>query len=458
MNHVVILKREENIQIQKINKFIKWFFNNFYKSANIFFYEDQLENASVNFKEFYLIGPMILPLLTSLNLDNLFENNKNIYIYENNNNQFIFNIKYDTNPETTIVHRNFNIERLTLTMKRLRKSEIIIPFNPKNIFTSSFIFLEPGQEDIFLSFLEKQYFKWNNLNLVKLKWAPKNKSIIFYDGKNKYESKKIVENMGIGVPITYHIFDKVNDITQDHLNSYEEYILKPTNLDSGNLVFKKTKKNKIDIGSIRKKLNGFEKLKRDKELNPLIQSRFKPKIIMEELISDFYGGYRSPLEVKFYVFNRKIAFFLLINREINNEGYDFYDENFNRFSNERFSYRSTAINQKILKFSYFDDMKKDVIKIYDKFNQDMDNIFAGRFIRIDFFITREKYYFGEFALFPNGGKGRNLNEKGKDQFVKFWLPEVFEIFEETFTKSIYDYVIENLSNYLKTQHFSSIFS
>jgi len=462
MNHVVILKREENIEMQKVNKFIRWFFNNFYKSTNIFFYEDELDSASVNLNEFYIVGPLILPLLSSSTLDKLFENNKNIYIFENNNNNYIFNVKYETKLNRPIKHSNFNIETLILSMNRLKKLNLIIPFNTGISHTSSWIFLEKSEINLFLNFLEKTYFQWNFLNIAKLKWAPKNKSIIFYDGKNKLESKKIVESMGINVPKTYYVFDKVSDITQDILNSHNEYIIKPTNLDSGNLIFKKNIKNKLNAENIRRKLNGFERQKKNKELNPLIQSKFKPKIIMEELISDFYGGYLSPLEVKFYVFNRKIEFFLIINREVNNEGYDFYDENFKRFSNERFSYKNTSINQKIIKFHYFDELKQNVYKIYDKFNKDLDNLFAGRFIRIDFFITNEKYYFGEFALFPNGGKGRNLNENGKNQFVKFWLPEVFEIFnDKTFNNdlnSIYNYVVKNLLSYLQTETSYSVFS
>lgn len=54
----------------------------------------------------------------------------------------------------------------------------------------------------------------------------------------------------------------------------------------------------------------------------------------------------------------------------------------------------------------------------------------GKFIRIDFFVNKENYWFGEFSLFPNGGRGDNLNEHGKKTFIRNWLPEVFQIFGE----------------------------
>ena len=54
----------------------------------------------------------------------------------------------------------------------------------------------------------------------------------------------------------------------------------------------------------------------------------------------------------------------------------------------------------------------------------------GKFIRIDFFINKEDYWFGEFSLFPNGGRGDNLNDFGKKTFIRNWVPEVFQIFGE----------------------------
>ena len=79
---------------------------------------------------------------------------------------------------------------------------------------------------------------------------------------------------------------------------------------------------------------------------------------------------------------------------------------------------------------YFDKLKKDVFLIYENFLKDMNNTFMGKFIRIDFFVNKKNYWFGEFSLFPNGGRGDNLNEFGKKTFIRSWIPEVFEIFGE----------------------------
>jgi hypothetical protein len=162
----------------------------------------------------------------------------------------------------------------------------------------------------------------------------------------------------------------------------------------------------------------------------LISKTHKPSIIAEEYIKDLSSQYTSPCEFKFYLFNGKILFILATNRKVNKKKFSFFDENFNQSPVTLYSVPSNELKFKWFKPHYFDKLKEDVYKIYEIFNKDMKNTFMGKFIRIDFFINKEDYWFGEFSLFPNGGRGDNLNNYGKKAFIKNWIPEVFEILGE----------------------------
>jgi hypothetical protein len=162
----------------------------------------------------------------------------------------------------------------------------------------------------------------------------------------------------------------------------------------------------------------------------LISKTHKPSIIAEEYIRDLSSQYSAPCEFKFYLFNGKILFILATNRKVSKKKFSFFDDNFSQLPITQYSFTRNELQYKWQKPAYFDKLKKDVFLIYENFLKDMNNTFMGKFIRIDFFVNKENYWFGEFSLFPNGGRGDNLNEHGKKTFIRNWIPEVFQIFGE----------------------------
>lgn len=424
MEYVILMKEEINDYNRRFNEIKKWFCRNI-NIVPYFFNKSYVNLNKINNDNFYVISENIFPLLCSKSIDI----GKKSYSIEINKNRISY-----VSMNKSKNNRNFNpvsYDKLLETLKKIPRIEnrIIKKFSKSDIFSKLWFYIDNNDIPDFLHYLENNYFTWSNINHIKLKVANKYKNVIYYDGKNKLESKKLIENMGINTPKTYIVFNNVNEITQDILDKYKYYIIKPTNLDGGNKIFVNNDKDKININILRSELKNFTSIKSNKELMPLINKYCKPKIIMEEYIKDLDDKYSKPCEFKFYLFNGKIVFFLAINRKKDMKKFDFYDENFNKISNKTLSYSRNEVDFDWKKPEYFEELKRDVLNIYKKFNNDLLDTFIGRFIRIDFFINNSNYYFGEFSLFPNGGSGNNLNEYGKKYFIKQWLPEVFSIFE-----------------------------
>ena len=240
----------------------------------------------------------------------------------------------------------------------------------------------------------------------------------------------MVEKWGIKTPETYKQFLSLKDITQEEINKLPNCIIKPTNWDGGKYIYKNFKENPVSCDMLCRELRKFATENIRKEIMSLISKKHKPSIIAEEYIKDLSSKYSSPCEFKFYVFNGKILFILATNRKVSKKNFSFFDDNFRPLPITLYSFSRNYLNFNWKKPDYFDKLKEDVFLIYENFLKDMNNKFMGKFIRIDFFINNENYWFGEFSLFPNGGRGDNLNENGKKQFIKNWLPEVFQIFGE----------------------------
>ena len=423
MEYLVLNIYEKGEKHKRFNDIRKWFFENYYKN-NIqlkFFYEDKFifdKNKST-----FIISPYVFPLLSSKTLPNLFKKPNQLCVEGKN---FIGAIGKNSDFFNKL--NNHNLQNL---LTELPKSEKILNyFNKNNIHSPNWHYVDPDEIGEFLNFLREEYFTWNLLNIIKLKNAKKYPQVIRYDGKNKLECKRIAQDMGINVPKTYYVFNNEREITDDKIDNLDNFIIKPSHLDSGLLIFKSTERKRLNAGFLRKRFRNFSNISSGKELNPLIRQIIHPKIIVEEVIFRDRDINKTPLELKFYIFDGKLRFVLLIDKSKKNDGFDFYDENFHRFDNSILSSKNTQVNAKHFEIKYFNEIKKDAMNLYEKFNKDLRNSFLGRFMRIDFYITKEKYYFGEFALFPNGGKGNNLSDKGKIKFVKWWLPEINSILNE----------------------------
>jgi hypothetical protein len=430
MNYIFILKEEKTETIKKFNKIKKWFIENHYsKISPIYFYENQIDISEPYFSNFYMFSPNVFPMLNSFIPHKVIQNKKCICI--NNEHSIIYlelkeKIKLPNDNKFISFSKFFSIIRILPTIN----NNIIKEYEFKNINQYEWFYVKDAKIPNFLEEMRKKYFTWENMNQVKLKISHFYPKIIYYDGKNKYESKKMVEKWGIKTPETYKQFLNLKDITQEEINKLPNCIIKPTNWDGGKYIYKNFKENPVSSAKICQELKKFATENIKKEIMWLISKKHKPSIIAEEYIKDLSSQYSSPCELKFYVFNGKILFILATNRKLSKKKFSFFDEDFNELPTSLYSFDRNYLKFKWQKPDYFDKLKDDVCLIYEIFNKEMNNSFMGKFIRIDFFINKEDYWFGEFSLFPNGGKGDNLNENGKITFIRNWLPEVFQIFDE----------------------------
>ena len=430
MNYVFILKEEKTEAIQKFNKIKKWFISNFYVKINpIFVYENNIDISAPYFLHFYMIAPNVFPMLNSCILSNTLKQ-KNVICEDHIHTIIYLQMKdiVQIDPE----NKKISFDQFYSSIKILptRIYGLIKEYHFRNINNREWFYVEDDKIPKFLQDMKNKYFTWENLNYVKLKIAHFYPKIIYYEGKNKYESKKMVEKWNIRTPQTYKQFLSLKDITQEEINKLPTCIIKPTNWDGGKYIFKNFKENPISVGHLCNELHKFATENIKKEIMELISRTHKPSIIAEEYIKDLSSQYSAPCEFKFYLFNSKILFILATNRKVSKQKFSFFDDNFNPLPITLYSFTRNELKFKWEKPHYFDKLKKDVFLIYDNFIKDMNNTFMGKFIRIDFFINKEDYWFGEFSLFPNGGRGDNLNYYGKKAFIKNWIPEVFQIFGE----------------------------
>lgn len=425
MNYIVILKEEISEDIKKFNKIKKWFIDNSYiKIKPIYFYENEIDYCSVNFLNFYIISPNVFPMLNSCVLHTTLKQ-KNVICDESRHRIIYLELKEPINKKISFVKFYELIQKLPKRINGLIKQ-----YHFKNIYNRQWFYIENEKIPNFLNDIKNKYFTWENLNQIKLKIAHFYPKIIYYDGKNKYESKKMVEKWNIKTPQTYKQFISLKDITQEKINKLPTCIIKPTNWDGGKYIFKNFKENPISADILRSEFSNFATKNIKKEIMSLISKTHKPSIIAEEYIKDLSSQYSAPCELKFYMFNGKILFILATNRKVSKQKFSFFDEKFNKLPITLYSFNRNNLQYKWEKPVYFEKLKKDVFLIYDYFIKDMNNTFIGKFIRIDFFINKENYWFGEFSLFPNGGRGDNLNDFGKKTFIRSWIPEVFQILGE----------------------------
>ena len=282
MEYLVILKKETSEIIKKFNEIKKWFMLNFDKNTkNIHFvYEDKV-NLNVTSLNFLIIGPNVFPLLTTLPFSN---KNKN-FVCGNRNNCIayirlqspLFSKKQDMKKVNNI---NFdNIWEILNIIEN--KSDVVLNFTPNNVKSTKWFKTE--NYEYLLKYLENDYFTWSNLNKIKLRIAARYPAVIYYEGKNKLESKKIVEEININCPNTYEVYNTLDEITQESINNLPDCIIKPTNWDGSKFIFKNFRNNQLNAENIKEKLRNFDKKNRGKELMPLIYKTHKPVFVFKNV-------------------------------------------------------------------------------------------------------------------------------------------------------------------------------
>lgn len=141
-------------------------------------------------------------------------------------------------------------------------------------------------------------------------------------------------------------------------------------------------------------------------------SNQKHSLIVEELIPDEFD-YNIPLDYKFYMFGEQIAAIQVIERPSklqSEQSHYFYDEDFHPIPIQILPVRKSR--DVFQKSRHFDDMKRAAITLGQALNM---------FMRIDFYTSKEGFYFGEFTPTPEGGSG--YSEDGDRFLGTYWNGE-----------------------------------
>ena len=221
----------------------------------------------------------------------------------------------------------------------------------------------------------------------KIQWLkmhnyPYNSLVI--NGADKYKVREYVEKKGLGnilVPLIAH-WNTVDDIGWDELP--DQFVIKCNHGCAYNIIC--PDKNVLDIKHTAKKLKkwmcedfGAYNIERH-------YSKIAPHIICEEYLGE------SIIDYKFFCFNGEPRYIYISSDLVNDRqaqiGFFYLDGK--KMPLVRDDY--TPMNIDVLPV-FFDKMKKDAKTLCEDY----------QFVRVDFFVTNDTYYFAELTFTPSGG-------------------------------------------------------
>ena len=222
---------------------------------------------------------------------------------------------------------------------------------------------------------------------------------------DKLMGENFVAERGIKPVPKFFITDSYED--QRFKDLPDSYVIKTSVGYSANQVFPvKNGKNVFsgEVVSVNEILNNLQN-------DSFIQYK-NHKIIVEELVDDEFG-HNIPLDYKFFMFGEEIATILVIDRpslDRRDQTQCFYDENWEHITlGIRPSLREV---DKFIQPEFFGEMRIAAKTLGKE---------LGIFMRIDFYTTKDGFYFGEFTPTPDGGKG--YSDEGNKFLGTFWKGE-----------------------------------
>ena len=217
----------------------------------------------------------------------------------------------------------------------------------------------------------------------KIYYYPENPLVV--KCADKYAVREYVEKKGLSNILVsiYGDWNKVEDVLWDSLP--KSFVLKCNHGCAYNILC--ANKDNLDVKSVSKKLKGW--LKEDFGAFNVEKhySRIKPrKIICEEYLGDSITDY------KFFCFNGEPKFIYVSNDLIHDRqaeiGFFYLDGT--KMPLRRDDYKDI---EAVTFPSFFDDMISSAKKLCEDFP----------FVRVDFFLDNERYYFAELTFTPGGG-------------------------------------------------------
>jgi hypothetical protein len=249
-----------------------------------------------------------------------------------------------------------------------------------------------------LTFGKRPNFKNPQTFNEKMQWLKlHDHNPLYHKIVDKYEVKKYVADI-IGdeyiIP-TLGVWDRFDDIDFEKLP--DKFVLKTTNGGGSNGVFICTDKRKFDKQKAKKQLEKSMKYDFYRYYGEWAYKDLTPRIIAEEYMAD-----ESGTELKDY------------------KTFNFHGEpkliqlDFNRFSGHKKNLYS--IEWELLPFSFnfpaHPEFKFEKPICLDKMLE-LARVLSKdfTFVRVDFYVIREKLYFGEITFYPASGFGKFVPEE-----------------------------------------------
>jgi hypothetical protein len=223
---------------------------------------------------------------------------------------------------------------------------------------------------------------------------------------DKYAAREYVaRKLGAEIlPKLYHVTEDSADIPFDALPN--EFVVKPTH-GSGwvRLVRDKTK---LDRQALIAECNdwlhqSFYELTREWQYRNV-----KPRILVEEFIDD--GSGKAPVDYKLMVFHGQVHFIQVSRDRFHAMKLTYYDRSWKRVEVMGLSDAVAKVIEDIPRPERLDEM----IAAAEILAEEMD------FIRVDFYATKDRIYFGEFTITPNNGALRFDPAEFDVQLGKLW--------------------------------------
>ncbi|MCX0371595.1 glycosyl transferase [Clostridium perfringens] len=213
----------------------------------------------------------------------------------------------------------------------------------------------------------------------------------------RYIAKTIGEEYLIPLIGVWNNFDEI-----DFSKLPNQFVLKCTH-DSGS-VFICTDKNEFNIEKARKKINNALKRNYYYHDREWPYKNVKPRIICEKFISD---NNSVPADYKVLCFNGKAKLIEMHIDRFGDHKQDFYDEKWNKTQISQEGTRSDYISEKPRDF-------ENMIKLSEKLANNINHV------RIDWFVTNNKLYFGEITFFDGSGF-YPFDNKEDDYLIGSWI-------------------------------------
>jgi hypothetical protein len=231
-----------------------------------------------------------------------------------------------------------------------------------------------------------------------------------YRVRDYIRSKMGEESGKYFVPIIW-VGNNIEDIPFEDLPS--NYIIKPNNA-SGRYIISKdnnffvNRHNKnipnLDRETLLEICKGWFKTLYGYRRGEWVYSKIEPLLIIEELLIDDDGD--IPNDFRFYMFDGKCRFISITSDRLSQRRFTYYRPNWEKLDINLYGFETDNIDR---------PRKLDLmLKFSKKLSENFD------FVRIDFFICKDKIYFGEITHYPASGLVRFVPSEFDFEVGKYW--------------------------------------